>query len=153
MTRAVQEAVQTEPEINRASSGRIPWGWVVATAVGMEIATIASAVAWVAFYSYVIHPGEDSSYYQEYAQVASPVVAVVVTGPFWFFGCRWIARKAGTSAIAMSLWVWVLVFLIDLPLMIVGRATGSAWVMFSIANSIKLVAAYLGGRAALAAGR
>jgi hypothetical protein len=139
--------------MNRASSDRIPWGWVVATGVGLEIAAIGSAIAWVAIYSYLIHPGEDSAYYQEYARAASPVVAVVLVGPYWFFGCRWIARKAGTRAVAMSLWAWLLVFLIDLPLAIVGRPTLYGWVMFAIANSITLVAAYAGGRAALTRSR
>ena len=100
------QATQTEAS-RRTPSDRIPWGWVIATAVGLEVATVASAIAWVAIYSYLIHPGEDPAYYQEYAQVSSPVIAAVLGGPYWFLGCRWIARKAGSRAVAMSLAAWL----------------------------------------------
>jgi hypothetical protein len=142
------QATQTEAS-SSTSSDRIPWGRVIATAVGLEVATVASAIAWVAIYSYLIHPGEDPAYYQDYAQVSSPVVAVVLGGPYWFFGCRWIARKAGSRAVAMSLAAWLVVLLIDLPFMFLGEPTAFVWVMFTIAHSLTLAGAFLGGRAAL----
>ena len=39
--------------------------------------------------------------------------------------------------------------LIDLPFMFLGEATAYVWVMFTIAHSLMLVGAFLGGRAAL----
>jgi hypothetical protein len=129
---------------------RIPWGWVVVTAVGLEIAMVISAVVWIVIYSYLIHPGEDQTYYENYAKLASPVVSVVLGIPFWFFACRWVTRKAGTRAVQMALWAWFILFIIDVPLILFfGQPRLYDWMMVAIAHSTKLLAAYLGGRAAL----
>ncbi|HSO74961.1 MAG TPA: hypothetical protein VLU47_08985, partial [Blastocatellia bacterium] len=128
---------------------RIPWGWVVGTAIGLEVALIISAVAWVAIYSYLIHPGEEPAYYHDYAQYSSPVVSVVLGMPLWYFACRWVGRKAGTRAVAMCGWAWFILFLIDFPLNSMSELQAYNWTMVAISLSTKLVAAYLGGRAAL----
>jgi hypothetical protein len=139
------EATQTA---NRGED-RIPWGWVVVTALGLEIALIISAVAWVVIYSYLIHPGEDQAYYENHAKFSSPIVALVVGMPFWFFACRWVTRKAGTRAVQMALWVWLIIFIIDMPLIVFGKPRLYDWVIVALAYATKLLAAYLGGRAAL----
>ena len=128
---------------------RIPWGWVVGTAVGLEVAMIVLAVAWVAIYSYLIHPGEEPAYYQNYAQKSSPVVSVVLGMPLWYLAFRWVGRKAGTRAVAMSVWAWFILVLIEFPLYLMSELTAYEWMMVSISLSTKLLAAYLGGRAAL----
>ena len=128
---------------------RIPWGWVVVTAVGLEIAMVISAVVWIVIYSYLVHPGEDHTYYENYAKVASPVVSVVLGIPFWFFACRWVTRKAGTRAVQMALWAWFILFVIDVPLIFFYEPRLYDWMIVAIAHSTKLLAAYLGGRAAL----
>lgn len=143
------EATHRESTANQVAD-RIPWGWVVATAVVLEIAMVIAAIAWIVIYSYVIHPGEDQAYYENYAKSASPVVSVVLGIPLWFFTCRWVTRKAGTRAVQMAFWTWFVLFIIDVPLMILfGEPRLSDWVIVAIAHSTKLLAAYLGGRAAL----
>src|SRR6266850_7657143 len=112
----MQEASVRASAVSHAGGDRIPWGWVAITAVGLEVAVTLSAFAWVGIYSYLIHPGEELPYYQNYAQFASPIVSVVLGIPFWFFACRWVGRKAGTRAVAMCVWAWVILFLIDFPL-------------------------------------
>ena len=108
-----------------------------------------SAFGWVAIYSYLIHPGEAPSYYENYAQFASPVISVVLGIPYWFFACRWVGQKAGTRAVAMCVWAWVILFLIDFPLNFLAEQSAYSWMMVAISLSTKLLAAYLGGRAAL----
>lgn len=142
------EATQRQSTETRVAD-RIPWGWVVVTAVGLEIAMVISAVVWIVIYSYLIHPGEDQTYYENYAKLASPVVSVVLGIPFWFFACRWVTRKAGTRAVQMALWAWFILFIIDVPLIILGEPRLYDWMMVAIAHSTQLLAAYLGGRAAL----
>jgi hypothetical protein len=65
---------------------------------------VISAFAWVAIYSWLIHPGEEPAFYENYAKFASPVVSVVLGIPYWFFTFRWVGQKAGTRAVAMSVW-------------------------------------------------
>ncbi|MCM3902630.1 MAG: hypothetical protein ND866_13065 [Pyrinomonadaceae bacterium] len=145
----MQEASVHASAVNQAKGDHIPWGWVVITAVGLVVAVTLAAFVWVGIYSYLIHPGEDLSYYQNYAQFASPIVSVVVGIPVWFFACRWVGRKAGTRAVAMCLSAWLIVPVIDIPLSLLGQAKAYDWAMVALSNSTKLLAAYLGGRAAL----
>ena len=145
----MQEVSVRASAVNQAKGDHIPWGWAAITAIGLEVAVTLSAFVWVGIYSYLIHPGEKLPYYQNYARFASPIVSVVVGIPVWFFACRWVGRKAGTRAVAMCLSAWLIVPLIDMPLMILGQAKAYVWTMLAISESTKLVAAYLGGRAAL----
>ena len=145
----MQEASVSAPAVNQAKGDHIPWGWAAITAVGLEVAVTLSAFVWVGIYSYLIHPGEELSYYQNHAQFASPIVSVVMGIPVWFFACRWVGRKAGTRAVAMCLSAWLIVPLIDIPLGILGQAKAYDWTMIAISESTKLLAAYLGAKAAL----
>ena len=145
----MQEISQSQQPVSRAQGDHIPWGWVALTLVGLEIALVLSAVAWVAIYSYLINPGHDLVYYQNHAQFASPIVSVVVGMPYLFFACRWVGRKAGTRAVAMCLWVWFILFSIDLLLVLLGGATAYVLAMMTISHVTKMVAAYFGGKTAL----
>ncbi|HWO02259.1 MAG TPA: hypothetical protein VNS63_23640 [Blastocatellia bacterium] len=143
----MQEASNDQSAVTQPD--RIPWGWVIGTAIGLEVALIISAVVWVAIYSYVIHPGEAAAYYENYAQFASPFVSVVAGIPFWFFACRWLGEKAGTRAVGAGLLAWFILFIIDMSLIIIAKPTVFVWTMVAISHSTKLLAAYLGARAAL----
>lgn len=145
----MQEATHRQPEESQSKGGRIPWGWVIGTAIGLDVALVISAFAWVAIYSYLIHPGEAASYYENYAQSASPMVSIVLGIPYWFFACRWVGRKAGTRAVAMCVWAWLITFLIDFPLIFLAEQKAYYLLILAISHSTKLLAAYLGGSAAL----
>ena len=145
----MQEASHRQSAMSQQESDHIPWGWVVGTAVGLEVALVISAFAWVAIYSWLIHPGEEPAYYENYAQSASAVVSIVLGIPYWFFACRWVGQKAGTRAVAMCVWAWFITFLIDLPLIFVAEQKASYLLIVVISHSTKVFAAYLGGRAAL----
>ncbi len=145
----MQEISPSQPAVNRAEGDRIPWGWVALTVVGLEIALVLSAVAWVAIYGYLINPGHDLPYYENHAQFASPIVSVVVGIPYLFFACRWVGRKAGARAVATSLCVWLILFLIDVLLILVGGLNAYVAVMMAISHATKSLAAYFGGKAAL----
>jgi len=145
----MQEATQRQPAVSQSQGGRIPWGWVIGTAIGLEVALVISAFAWVAIYSYLIHPGEAPAFYENYAQSASAVVAIVLGIPYWFFACRWVGQKAGTRAVAMCVWAWFITFIIDFPLIFLAEQKAYYLLILAISHSTKVLAAYLGGRVAL----
>jgi hypothetical protein len=145
----MQEASVHASAVNQAKGHHIPWGWVAITAVGLEVAVTLAALIWVGIYSYLIHPGQQLPHYENYARFASPIVSVVVGIPVWFFACRWVGRKAGTCAVTMCLSAWLIVPVIDIPLSLPGQAKAYDWAMVAISDSTKLIAAYLGGKAAL----
>ena len=76
-------------------------------------------------------------------------MSVVVGIPYLFFACRWVGRKAGTRAMAMCLWVWFILFIIDVLLVLLGGATGYIWAMGAISHVTKMLAAFFGGKTAL----
>ncbi len=148
----MQDISRTETALHRAKGDHIPWGWVALIVVGLEIALVLSAFAWVAIYSYLINPGHDMPYYQKYAEFASPIVSVAVGIPYFFFACRWVGRKAGTRAVAASLSVWLIMFIIDVLLISVsgpGGLNAYMWAMVALSHVTKVLAAYFGGKAAL----
>ena len=136
----MQEASVHASAVNQAKGDHIPWGWVAITAVGLEVAVTLSAFVWVGIYSYLIHPGEQLSYYENYARFASPIVSVAVGIPVWFFACRRVGRKAGACAVAMCLSAWLIVPVIDIPLSLIGQAKAYDWAMVAISNTTKLLA-------------
>lgn len=144
----MSEEVNGQLAVHEAQGNRIGWGRVAATVLAVEVALVLSAFAWVVIYSYLIHPGETPAYYESHAQFASPIVSVVAGIPLLFFACRWAARRAGTRAVTMSLWIWFVLFLIDLALILPGQPTAYIWTMVAISHSTKFLAAFLGGRAA-----
>ena len=145
----MQDRSRTQTAVNRAEGDHIPWCWVALTVVGLEIALVLSAFAWVAIYSYLINPGHDMPYYQKHAEFASPLVSVAVGIPYFFFACRWVGRKAGTRALATSLWVWFIIFIIDVLLILVGGPNAYIGAMLALSHLTKMAAAYFGGKAAL----
>jgi hypothetical protein len=150
----MQEVSRTQPDVSRTEGDHIPWGWVVLTVVGLEIALVLSAFGWVAIYSYLINPGHDSPYYQKYAEFSSPIVSVTVGIPYLFFACRWVGRKGGTRAVATGLWVWFILFSLDaLLILVVGIFVGGldtySGTMVATSHVTKSLAAYFGGKAAL----
>lgn len=134
-------------DVNGAQANRIRWGRVAATVLLVEVALVLSAFVWVAIYSYLIHPGEQPAYYQRHAQFASPIVSVVAGIPLLFFACRWATRRAGNRAVAMSLSIWAVLFLIDMALILPAKPTTYIWTMVALSHATKFIAAFLGGRA------
>ncbi|HKR60768.1 MAG TPA: hypothetical protein VJS64_13690, partial [Pyrinomonadaceae bacterium] len=72
----MQEVSAGASAVSQEKGDHIPWGWVAITAIGLVFAVTLAAFVWVGIYSFVIHPGEEPSYYQNYAQFASPIVSV-----------------------------------------------------------------------------
>src|SRR4030095_8408214 len=136
----MQEATHRQPAVPQSQGGRIPWGWVIGTAIGLEVALVISAIAWVAISSYFIRPGETQSYYENYAQSASAWVSIVLGIPYWFFACRWVGQKAGTRAVAMCVWAWFITFLIDVPLIFLAEQKAYYLLIVAISHSTKVLA-------------
>lgn len=145
----MEDISRTQTAVHRAAGDHIPWRWVALTVVGLEIALVLSAFAWVAIYSYLINPGHDLPYYQQHAEFASPLVSIAVGIPYFFFACRWVGRKAGTRAVATSMCVWLILFTIDVLLILVGGPNAFIVLMVALSHVTKMLATYFGGKAAL----
>ena len=84
---------------------QISWGRAGAGALIAEIAQIAAAFGWVAFYSYLINPGQPMAQYQVYAQASGPWVSILAGAPIFYAGSRWIARSRPTALALFAIFV------------------------------------------------
>ena len=127
----------------------IRWGAVLGGMLVAEIAQIAAAFAWVALYSYLVHPGETPAFYQRYAQVAAPWVSLLAGTPIFYLVCRWIGSRAPSRAWPTAMALFGIFVLVDLALML-AAGTPSPRILGFVAASyfLKLLACHLGGRSA-----
>ena len=94
----------------------IRWGAALGGMLVAEIAQIAAAFAWVALYSYLVHPGETPAFYQSYAQISGPWVSLLAGTPIFYLTCRWIGSRVPSRAWPTAMALFGLFVLVDLPL-------------------------------------
>jgi hypothetical protein len=127
----------------------IRWGAALGGMLLAEVAQIAAAFAWVALYSYLIHPGETPAFYQCYAGVASPWVSVVAGTPIFYLVCRWIGSRFPARAWPTAMALFGLFVLLDLTLTLSVGVPSPRLVGFMAASYLlKLPACHLAGRRA-----
>jgi len=125
----------------------IRWGAAFGGMLLAEVGQIAAAFAWVAFYSYVIHPGEAASYYQSYAAVASPWVSVLAGPPIFYLVCRWIGSQAPARAWPTAMALFGLFVLLEVALLFSAGVPSSRIIAFMTAGFVlKFLACHLGAR-------
>jgi hypothetical protein len=123
-----------------------PLAAVVTAVLGTKILLFAAAFAWVAVYSHLVHTGETEAYYQAHAQRSSPVVAVVVGLPLYFFVARRLASRFGrSSGYSPVAWFWLGGLAIDLPIVLL--VSGAADLLTCLAaQACYLIATGAGAR-------
>ena len=127
----------------------IRWGAALGGMLVAEVAQIAAAFAWVALYSYLIHPGETPAFYQRYAQVAGPWVSLLAGTPIFYLVCRWIGSKVPSRAWPTAMALFGLLVVVDFALVLSAGVPSKRILGFVAASYLlKLVACHLGGRSA-----
>lgn len=124
----------------------IRWGAALGGMLVAEVGQIAATFAWVAVYSYLVHPGETPAFYQRYAQVAGPWVSLIAGTPIFYLVCRWIGSRAPSRAWPTAMALFGLFVLLDLTLTLFAGAPSPRIVAFMAASYLlKLLACHLGG--------
>lgn len=127
----------------------IRWGAALGGMLLAQVAQIAAAFAWVALYSYLVHPGETPAFYQRYAEVAGPWVSVLAGTPIFYLVCRWIGSRAPARAWPTAMALFGAFVLFDLTLVVFSGAPSPRLVGFLAASYfLKLLACHLAGRSA-----
>jgi hypothetical protein len=125
----------------------IRWRWVLPSFLLVELLLIAAAVAWVAFYSYVVHPGEPDRYYEAYASAASPIVSLVAGAPLFFALGDRFRRSLGADAVKSAIAVSAIYTTLDVLLVVTWPGATLYHVVVMLVNAAaKLAAIYLGAR-------
>ena len=127
----------------------IKWGAAIVGMLLVEVAQIAAAIAWVAFYSYVVHPGEAPAFYQRYAEVASPWVSVVAGPPIFYLICRRLVSRSPARAWPTAMALFGFFILVDLTLVFSAGIPSSRLAGFLCASYLlKFLACHFAGRRA-----
>jgi hypothetical protein len=118
-------------------------GWGIGGALLLHVIMIMLAVAWVAFYSYVLAPGHDRIFYEAYAGRSGPVVSVVAGAPVFFLFAWWLARRRGSGRAA---WIAAILYLLmDLAIFaVMGVLAEMAGPAFLGGAALKLLGTALG---------
>lgn len=127
------------------SSARL-WGSILLAFLLSLVFLVTCAYGWVFIYSQVVHTGGDAAYYEAYAQVASPVVAVVLSFPVFYYVGRHMRRFGGQAVLAAMAVAGINIIMDALVVMSVD-AGAHLTVMSLIAAAGKLAGAYEGSRA------
>lgn len=127
----------------------VRWGAAVGGVLAAEVVLIVSAVAWVAIYSYLVHPGESPAFYQQYAMRASPWVSLVMGVPVFYLICRWIGSRSPARAWPTAMGLFGIYLLVDLPLALLGGDNPTVTPLYIAMNYlVKFLACHFGGRSA-----
>ncbi|MBL8173151.1 MAG: hypothetical protein JNK48_00690 [Bryobacterales bacterium] len=115
---------------------------IVLTVLAAEIALIAAAFAWVAFYSYLIDTGHEAGYYRAYAKAASPYVSLFTGLPFFYAACRFIAPRARYAAYG----VFAVYCAIEIPVLATNDISHLPGWFFPVNFASKFLGCYLGAK-------
>ena len=127
----------------------IRWAAALGGTLLALVVLVAAAFAWVAIYSYLVHPGESPAFYQRYAVRASPWVSLVMGFPVFYLVCRWIGSRSPSRAWPTAMGIFAIYLLIDLPLTLFGGDNPSVTPLYLIVNLLlKFLGAHFGGRSA-----
>jgi hypothetical protein len=123
------------------------WLHAVIGYIIVEAILIAVAVGWVAFYSYALHPGESATFYQAYAQDASPIVAVIAGIPVLFLTGRLFRRMLLDRAQATTLALVGISIVVTIALLIAMKESRiHHWALALLSGLAQLSAGWLGSR-------
>ena len=129
----------------------IRWGAALGGTLLALVVLVAAAFAWVAIYSYLLHPGESPAFYQQYAIRASPWVSLVMGFPVFYLVCRWIGSRSPSRAWPTAMGIFAIYLLLDLPLNLFGGDNPTITPLFLAVNYLlKFLACHFGGRSAAA---
>jgi len=124
--------------------------WIIGAAILVLAINIGVSILYIAIYSYLINPGHDEPYYQEYAQMVAPYSSIVAGMPLMFLICWRVGSWwEADFAVKAALLVWLVYAVIDvLVLVAVGMSSGMPTrliVLIAISLITKLAASYFGG--------
>lgn len=131
----------------REASGAAHWAWIPGLALLVKASLFGAAFGAVALYSYLIHPGEELAFYQEKAQIISPIVAIVLGFALVFLASRFLVRRLSATTVRPAGLLWLILVALDVPFLLISPLSSTlicllGWISMAIAG-------FLGARQAL----
>ena len=123
--------------------GRV--GQLVAVAMGVLIANIASSILYMVVYGHLIDPGHEEKYYQDHIQNAAPYCSIIAGIPLMFLAGWWVSGWwQGAMGWRAGLVVWLAYGLIDIAILLAVGLTGRVALLWGVSFFTKLLAVLAG---------
>lgn len=94
------------------------WPNLVGAALLIHVALILVSILEVAFYSYLIEPGKDQSYYSEHANLTGPWISGIVGPIFMFLFVRRYMGRFGDRHLTYAIALPFIYIILDLLMLI-----------------------------------
>ena len=125
------------------SRHNVRFGAVLVAWLGIQVVLYGLAFGWVWIYSVAIEPGHDHAFYEAYAQVSSPIVAILASLPACWLAARWIRSRVGeASAIPTAIAAGALLVAIDVGATVALVPLEDAWICL-VAVPLELAGGWL----------
>lgn len=126
---------------------KVHWPFAILTVLVVQALMVVAAFAWVAIYAYGIHPGEAAAYYEAYAQVASPISALITGPALYYLAARWLRRRLGESAVSTALVAAGIAVALDIAVTVTSASIPLQWWLCLVNAPLKAAALWFGVRA------
>jgi len=122
---------------------------IIGVAIFTLVVNVGFSILYMVFYGYVINPGHDEQFYQEYVKIAAPYCSIFFGIPLFYFVCRWLGQRWERDfAVKAAISVWIVYALIDLSIVAASAITLSGAGLVTISLITKLISAHFGGLSA-----
>lgn len=124
--------------------------WIIGAAILVLAINVLVSLIVIETNVFLINPGRDDQYYQEYAETVAPYSSIIAGVPLMFLMCRRVgAWWEADFAIKAAILVWLVYAVIDV-LVLMGAAMSVGVptrmiVLTAISVATKFAAAYFGG--------
>ena len=123
--------------------------YIVLKLIGLAILTMITlviiSILEVAFYSYVINPGQDVSVYDAHAESSAPYISGIFGFTIFFLIARYWKKKEYHNASKLIFLFPLTYLLIDIVIISLAGVKWSDYILiFILANGAKFLGSYLG---------
>lgn len=123
--------------------------YLIPKLIGLAVLTMAIliilSILEVAIYSYIIHPGQESAFYDAHAEKTAPYISAIFGFLVFFLTVRYWHKKAYDHVLKLALLFPLIYILLDI---VIISLAGVAWsdfiVVFLLANGAKVLGSLLG---------
>ena len=99
----------------------------------------------VAFYSYVINPGQHESFYETHANISAPYISCIFGFILFYFTTRYWTKKGYTKANQLCIQFPLMYLTLDVVIITTAGVNWEDFILiFFIANASKLIGSYMG---------
>ena len=126
------------------------WIWISGFALLLMAVNVGISILYMIVYGHLINPGQPESYYQNHVQIAAPYSSIVAGIPLFYLAGRFLTPRWPLSLrVQAASGIAVVYAVIDIAVLTATGFQARLLLLVVISIATKVIAAYLGGKAAM----